>query len=64
MNEIGIVVNGLFQKNEAYYGPKIKVIVERYLGKGKMVGETTPDQAELVSLILDDIKTELVENDK
>lgn len=35
---------------------KITTIVERFLGKGRKVGDTTPDQAELVYLIVDEMK--------
>ena len=41
-------------------GPKITAIVEKYLGKGKKVSDTTPDQAEFVDLIVNDIKTDLI----
>ena len=41
-------------------GPKITAIVEKYLGKGKKVGDTTPEQAEFVSLIVADIKSDLI----
>lgn len=41
-------------------GPKITAIVEKYLGKGKKVGDTTPEQAEFVSLIVADIKSDLM----
>lgn len=41
-------------------GPKITAIVEKYLGKGKKVSDTTPDQAEFVDLIVNDIKTDLM----
>ena len=37
-------------------GPKITSIVETYLGKGKKVGETTPEQAEFIYLINADMK--------
>jgi hypothetical protein len=37
-------------------GPKITSIVETYLGKGKKVGETTPEQAEFIYLINTDMK--------
>ena len=39
--------------------PKITAIVERYLGKGKKVGDTTPDQAEFIHLIVSDIKADI-----
>jgi len=41
-------------------GPKITAIVERYLGKGKKVSDTIPEQAEFVSLIVSDIKADLM----
>ena len=41
-------------------GPKITSIVEKYLGKGKKVSDTTPEQAEFVSLIVSDIKSDLM----
>ena len=47
-------------KNQSVYGPKITHIVEKYLGKGKKVSETTPDQAEFISLIINEIKEDLL----
>jgi hypothetical protein len=41
-------------------GPKITAIVEKYLGKGKKVSDTTPEQAEFVYLIVEDIKNDLM----
>lgn len=41
-------------------GPKITAIVERYLGKGRKVSDTTESQAEFVNLIISDIKSELM----
>jgi hypothetical protein len=41
-------------------GPKITAIVERYLGKGRKVSDTTEAQAEFVNLIISDIKAELM----
>ena len=41
-------------------GPKITSIVEKYLGKGKKVSDTTPEQAEFVNLIVSDIKADLM----
>ena len=41
-------------------GPKITAIVEKYLGKGKKVSDTTPEQAEFVNLIVSDIKADLM----
>jgi hypothetical protein len=41
-------------------GPKITAIVEKYLGKGKKVSDTVPEQAEFVHLIVSDIKSDLM----
>lgn len=40
--------------------PKITAIVEKYLGKGKKVNDTTPEQAEFIHLIISDLKAELM----
>ena len=48
------------QQDSPGYGPKIKEIVDRYLGKGKKVSETTRDQAEFVDLIVSEIKSTLM----
>lgn len=40
--------------------PKITSIVEKYLGKGKKVSDTTPEQAEFIYLIISDIKQDLM----
>ena len=39
---------------------KITAIVERYLGKGRKVADATPDQAEFIYLILNEIKEDLM----
>jgi hypothetical protein len=41
-------------------GPKITAIVEKYLGKGKKVGDTTPEQAEFIYLINTEIMEDLM----
>ena len=41
-------------------GPKITAIVEKYLGKGKKVSDSTPEQAEFIYLIVSDIKSDLM----
>lgn len=56
------ITNDLMTKDKAYYGPRIVQIIERYLGKGKKIADTTRDQAELVYLINNDMREELVEN--
>jgi len=44
-------------KMEDFYAPRITQIIEKYLGKGKKVGEMNRDQAEQLVLIIDDLKT-------
>ena len=58
MDEFQTLV-GQIMSNDASKGAKITAIVEKYLGKGKKVSDTTEAQAEFVSLIISDIKEEL-----
>jgi hypothetical protein len=59
MNEFQEIVGVLMSKGTTN-SPKITAIVERYLGKGKKVGDTTPEQAEFISLIISDLKADLM----
>lgn len=54
------LVGELMGKDQAYYGPRITQIVDKYLGKGKKVSDTTRDQAELISLVNEEIKEDLL----
>lgn len=58
--EFDKITMDLMQKDGSYYGPRIVQIVSKYLGTGKKVSETTPAQAELVYLIITEIKEDLV----
>ena len=60
MEEFSVIVGDLLTKDQVYYAPRITQIVERTLGKGKKVSEATIEQAELINLIVDDIKAELI----
>ena len=51
---------GVLMSKGTTNGPKITAIVEKYLGKGKKVSDTTADQAEFVHLIVSDIKSDLM----
>jgi len=64
MSEFQEIVGSLMNKNSEYYGPRIVQIVEKYLGKGKKISETTIEQAEFVYLIVTEIKEELIKTDK
>lgn len=59
MNEFQQITGDLMRKDMSN-GPKITQIVDKYLGKSKKVSETTRDQAEFISLIVDEIKDTLV----
>ena len=59
MAEFNGLASDLMTKNQSN-GMKIVAIVEKYLGKGKKVAETTPDQAEFIFLIVSEIKDELM----
>lgn len=60
MDEFQTLVGQLMQVNSASNGAKITQIIERYLGKGKKISETTRDQAEFIHLIVTEIKEDLV----
>lgn len=49
------LVSTLMEKNQSN-AVKITSIVDRYLGKGKKVGECSPDQAEQIDLIVHDLE--------
>lgn len=53
------LISKLMTRNQSN-APKITSVVDKYLGKGRKVNETTPDQAELVYLIVDEIKQTLM----
>lgn len=59
MDEFQTIVGQLMSTNPAN-GSKITAIVEKYLGKGKKVSDTTETQVEFVHLIVEDIKEELL----
>ena len=61
MAEFQTLAGELTAKNGAFYGPKIVQIIDKYLGKGKKITDTTPDQAEFVYLIVSEIKEDLIE---
>lgn len=58
--EFQSLVGDLMAKNQAYYTPRVTQIVDKYLGKGKKVSDATMDQAELIDLIVTEIKEDLI----
>ena len=59
MAEFQDIAGQLMTKNQMNQ-PKITAIIENYLGKKKKIAEATPDQAEMVYLIVQDLKEELM----
>ena len=55
MQEFTNLVSDLMTANQSN-GTKITAIVDKYLGKGKKVGDCTPDQCEHLDLILMDLR--------
>lgn len=60
INEFATIAGELMNKEPTYYQPRITQIVEKYLGKGKKVADTTRDQAEFLYLIVTEIKSDLM----
>ena len=59
IREFNSLVEKLMTENQSNQ-VKIVTIVDKYLGKNKKVAETTPAQAELISLIVEEMKTDLI----
>lgn len=59
MTEFQKLVGEIMAKNQSN-APKITMIVEKYLGKNKKVSDTMPDQAELISLIVEEMREDLL----
>lgn len=59
MNEFNALVQKLMSENQTN-AMKITSIVDKYLGKGKKVSDATPEQAEFIYLIVEEIKADLV----
>ena len=61
MNEFKTIISNITsvanaQDMENIYAPQITQIVERYLGKGRKVGDMSREQTEALSLIVADLK--------
>lgn len=54
-------VGTLMAANQLVYAPKITHIIEKYLGKGKKIADATIDQAEIISLIVSEVKEDLID---
>ena len=60
MKEEFATMAGELMNKDPKVSSRITAIVDKHLGKGKKVSETTRDQAEFVDLIVSEIKSELV----
>jgi hypothetical protein len=60
MAEFQELAGKLMERAAATNGPKISAIIEKYLGRGKKIAETTRDQAEFIYLIVTEIKEDLM----
>lgn len=56
MADFNSITTNYMSKDANYYGPRIVEIVEKHLGKGKKVGDCSRDQAEVIDLIVYDLK--------
>ena len=56
MTEFSTIAGDLMNKNQTKYGPLITQIIDRILGRGKKISDTTPDQDEFVYLFLQEVK--------
>lgn len=56
MTEFNDLTQSYMAQDPAYYGPRIVEIVERHLGKGNKVGDCSRDQAQVIDLIVYDLK--------
>lgn len=59
MVEFKDIVSVVMAKNQTN-AVKLTAIVDKYLGKGKKVADATPDQAELIYLIINEIRSDLL----
>jgi hypothetical protein len=59
MVEFKDMVSVVMAKNQTN-AVKLTAIVDKYLGKGKKVADATPDQAELIYLIINEIRSDLL----
>ena len=57
--EFNEYVAPLMQKDPNYYGPRIVSVVEKYLGKGKKIADSSIDQVDLIHLIVTELKAEI-----
>lgn len=57
--EFNTLAQDLMNKDPEFFGPKITFIVDKYLGRGKKVSDSSPAQVELLDQIVAEIKETL-----
>ena len=57
--EFNNLASELMTKDQEYYGPRITFIIEKYLGKGRKMSDSTIAQVELIDQIVSEIKDTL-----
>jgi hypothetical protein len=60
LNDFNNLAAELMGRDPAAFGPKITFIVDKYLGRGKKVSDSTPAQVELLEQIVAEIKDTLL----
>lgn len=60
MKEFNELAANLMSKDPEYYGPRITFIVDKYLGKGKKISDSTIAQVEMIDQVVAEIKETLL----
>ena len=60
IEEFNNLAQQLMSSDAAAFGPKITYIVDKYLGRGKKVSDSSPAQVELIDQIVSEIKETLI----
>jgi hypothetical protein len=60
IEEFNNLAQQLMTTDPAAFGPKITYIVDKYLGRGKKVSDSSPAQVELIDQIVSEIKETLI----
>ena len=60
IEEFNNLAQQLMSADPAVFGPKITYIVDKYLGRGKKVSDSSPAQVELIDQIVSEIKETLI----
>ena len=60
MREFSEISNALVEKDDAFYKPRITQVIDKIFGKGKKIADATLEQAELIYLVIEEIKATLM----